>query len=222
MAIAVEVWGDYAAFNRPELKTERVSYECMTPSAARGILESIYWHPGLRWIIDKICVCNPVKQTNIRRNEVKSKISANNVRTAMNKGNRDIYLSTSQDIQQRAALVLKDVRYVIFAHFEMTENANETDNPGKFQDIMKRRLRKGQCYHMPYLGVREFPASFRLWDEKNAVPTAVSGSKDLGYMLYDMDYQKNEKGEVVNIEPTFFHAVLENGVLDLTDCEVLR
>lgn len=215
MAIKVEVWGDYAAFNRPELKIERVSYEVMTPSAARGILEAVYWHPGLRWIIDKIYVCNPIKMTNIRRNEVKSKVNAKSVKSAMQGSKSELYLCTTDDIQQRAALVLQDVRYIIEAHFEMTSKANETDNPGKFQDIMKRRLKKGQCFQVPYLGVREFPARFALYEEKE-VRTALTGEKDLGYMLFDLDYQEE------SIEPMFFHAILKDGVLDLTDCEVLR
>lgn len=215
MAIRVEVWGDYAAFNRPEMKTERVSYQVMTPSAARGILEAVYWHPGLRWIIDKIYVCNPIKMTNIRKNEVKSKVNAKSVKSAMQGSKKELYLCSTDDIQQRAALVLQDVRYVIEAHFEMTSKANETDNPGKFQDIMKRRLKKGQCFHTPYFGVREFPARFDLYEEKE-VKTALTGEKDLGYMLFDLDFQKE------SIEPMFFHAILKDGVLDLTDCEVLR
>lgn len=224
MSIRMEVWGDYAAFNRPELKTERVSYEVMTPSAARGILESIYWHPGLKWVIDKIYVCNPIKMTNIRRNEVKSKISANVVRNKLQNGQKNkLYLCTKEDIQQRAALVLKDVRYVIEAHFEMTKAANETDNPGKFQDIVKRRLKKGQCYHTPYFGTREFPANFAL-HEKDDVITAYKGERDFGYMLYDLDYLEydTETKAAKKIEPMFFRAVMQDGVLDLRNCEVLK
>jgi CRISPR-associated protein Cas5d len=217
MSVMVEVWGDYAAFNRPEFKTERVSYDCMTPSAARGILEAIYWHPGMRYQIDAIYVCAPIKTENIRRNEVKEKISGSNVRSAMNKGSKDIYLCTSDMIQQRAALVLKDVHYVIEAHFDMTEKANASDNPGKFQDILTRRLEKGQCYHTPYFGVREFPVRFRLWDKSKPVPTAYRGERDLGYMLYDLDYQGAN-----GIEPMFFRAVMKDGKVDLRDCEVRR
>lgn len=217
MSIMFEVWGDYAAFNRPEMKTERVTYDCMTPSAARGILEAVYWHPGLCYHIDSIYVCNPIRTANIRRNEVKDKINARTVKTAMQTGNKDICLYAAESIQQRAALVLKDVRYVVEAHFEMTSQANDSDNPGKFQDIIKRRLTKGQCYHTPYFGVREFPANFRLWDKEKTVPTAYQGEKDLGYMLYDLDYQGK-----TGIEPMFFHAVLRNGKLDLRNCEVLK
>ena len=135
----------------------------------------------------------------------------------MQTGNKDICLYAAESIQQRAALVLKDVRYVVEAHFEMTSQANDSDNPGKFQDIIKRRLTKGQCYHTPYFGVREFPANFRLWDKEKTVPTAYQGEKDLGYMLYDLDYQGK-----TGIEPMFFHAVLRNGKLDLRNCEVLK
>ena len=216
MSIMVEVFGPYAAFNRPELKIERMTYDVMTPSAARGILDAILWHPGMRWHIDKIYVLNPIKYSNIRRNEVKSKISANNVRAAVNGKKSDLYIDAKSDIQQRAALVLKDVHYVIEAHFEMTENASPTDNPAKFQEMMKRRLEKGQCYHQPYFGCREFPVKFRRW-ESSYVPTAYPNTiKELGLMLYDMEYSKDE------ITPMFFNAVLKNGVLDLNDCEVYK
>lgn len=216
MAIRMEVWGEYAAFNRPELKTERVSYEVMTPSAARGIIEAVYWHPSVRWIVDRIYVCNPIKMTNIRRNEVKTKLNARMAESAMHGAKKDLYICTANDIQQRASMVLQDVRYVIDAHFEMTVKANETDNPGKIQDIITRRLKKGQCFHTPYAGVREFPLKFSCF-EGQEVKTAYEGEKDLGYMLYDLDY--NGKS---GIEPMFFHAVLKNGILDLTNCEVLK
>lgn len=156
MAIRVEVWGDYALFSRPEMKTERVSYDVMTPSAARGIIEAIYWHPGLRWIIDKIYVLSPIQFTNIRRNEVKAKASARAAKQAMTKKNVDLYLSTKEEIQQRASMVLCKVHYVIEAHFELTDKANASDNAGKFQDIIRRRLKRGQCYHTPYLAAGNF------------------------------------------------------------------
>ena len=136
MPISLEVWGDYACFTRPEMKTERVSYDIMTPSAARGLLESIYWHPGMRWVIDRIHVCAPIRFTNLRRNEVKSTISARSARTVMERGKGELYLTTSQDIQQRAAMLLRDVRYVIDAHFDITDQASDSDNAGKFQDII--------------------------------------------------------------------------------------
>jgi CRISPR-associated protein Cas5d len=170
------------------MKVERVSYDVMTPSAARGLLEAIYWHPGLRWLIERIYVLNPIEFTNIRRNEVKSKISVSNVGSAMKGSNAPLYISTSEDIQQRAALVLRDVRYVIEAHFELTDKAAPGDNEGKFCDIMRRRLEKGQCYHQPCFGTREFPANFRPWAGGDIVTAYQGESKGLGFMLFDMDY----------------------------------
>lgn len=217
MSVMVEVWGKYACFSRPELKTERYSYEVITPSAARGLLEAIYWHPGMKWIIDKIYVLSPVCFTNIRRNELKSKIPVSKVKGAVLAKNSELCINAGADILQRASTVLKNVHYVIEAHFEMTDKATESDNPGKFQDIIKRRLKKGQCYHQPYLGCREFPAKFRSW-EFDSVPTAYpSTAKSLGFMLYDMDYS-----DTGNIKPMFFNAVMKNGVLDLTECEVYK
>lgn len=218
MGVKVRVWGDYALFSRPEMKVERCSYDVMTPSAARGILEAIYWHPGMRWVIDKIYVKNPIHFTSVRRNEVKSKVSANNVLQVYNGADKPLYISTKEEIVQRASLLLTDVDYVIEAHFEMTERANETDNPGKFKDIIMRRLKKGACFHTPYFGCREFPASFSLCEEEE-IKTAYDEvpEKDLGFMLYDMDYTDRE-----NIQPMFFRSVMKYGVIDLRDCEVIR
>ena len=162
MSIRLEVWGDYACFTRVELKVERVSYDVMTPSAARGLLEAIFWHPGLRYIIDRIHVCTPIRFSNLRRNEVKSIVNARTVKAAMERGSGELWLDTSADIQQRAAMLLRDVHYVIEAHFDMTDKAVPSDNSGKFQDIRKRRIAKGQFYHQPYFGCREFPAQFKL------------------------------------------------------------
>ncbi len=215
MSVKVEAWGDYACFSRPEMKVERVSYDVMTPSAARGLLEAIFWHPGLKWVIDKIYVLSPIRMTNIKRNEVKAKISAGNVRSAMTGGRTSLFLCTSDEIQQRSALVLQNVHYVVEAHFDMTLHAAPSDNPGKFQDIIKRRLRRGQCYHQPYFGCREFPAAFREWQD-GEIP-AIGETRDLGYMLWDMDYS-----DASDIRPQFFRAKLEQGVLHLEDCEVVR
>ena len=218
IGVKVKVWGDYALFSRPELKVERYSYDVMTPSAARGILEAIYWHPGLRWNIDRIYVKNPICFTSVRRNEVKSKVSASNVLQVYNGADKPLYINTKNEIVQRASTILCDVCYVIEAHFEMTEKANETDNPGKFKDIMMRRLRRGECYHMPYFGCREFPAHFCLCEEEE-IHTAYDdvNERDLGLMLYDMDYSNKD-----NIQAMFFRAVLKKGVLDLRNCEVIR
>lgn len=215
MAVKVEVWGDFACFSRPEMKVERITYDVMTPSAARGLLEAVYWHPGMKWFIDNIYVLSPIQFTNVRRNEVKSKILASNVKGAMTGGKNELFLSTSSDIQQRSSLVLQNVHYVIEAHFEMTDRANEGDNAGKFQDIIKRRLRRGQCFHQPYFGCREFPARFREWSG-DEIP-CIEETRDLGYMLWDLDYSDSN-----DIKPMFFRAKLENGVLRVKDCEVLR
>ncbi len=214
MSIKMEVWGEYACFTRPEMKVERVSYDVPTPSAARGMVESVYYHPGLKWHVDKIYVCKPIRFTNILRNEVASKISARNVLTEAN-GKKRSYIDRNTDIQQRATTMLRDVHYVIEAHFEMTDKANPSDNPGKFQDIVKRRLRSGQAYMQPYLGCRECTAHFRLW-EGGDIPT-IDETRNLGYMLYDMDYSEPE-----NIQPMFFRAQMVHGVIDLTDCEVVK
>lgn len=217
MSFRVEVWGDYALFTRPEMKVERVSYDVMTPSAARGLLEAIYWHPGMRWIIDRIYVLQPIRFTNIRRNEVSATLSAAKARTAMTGGDADLFINTKDTIQQRAAMVLQDVRYVIEAHFVLTGKASPGDNPGKFCDIMRRRLEKGQCYHQPCFGTREFPAHFRAWQDGEPRTAYPGEDRELGFMLYDMDYSDPE-----NIRPQFFRAALHNGVLDVRDCEVFR
>ncbi len=210
MPISLEVWGDYACFTRLEMKTERASYDVMTPSAARGLLESIFWHPGLRWYVDRIHVCAPIRFTNLRRNEVKSTVSARSARTVMERGAGELYLVTSQDIQQRAAMLLRDVRYVIDAHFDLTDRAAPSDNAGKFQDIVKRRIQRGQFYHQPCFGCREFPAQFKACEVLPPCPEELKGERDLGYMLWDLDYSDPE-----NITPLFFRAKLRDGVLDV-------
>lgn len=212
MSIRIEVWGDYACFSRPELKTERVSYDVMTPSAARGLVEAIYWHPGMKYTIDRIYLLSPIKFTNIRRNEVKSKTTYGDAIKAAN--GKPVMITTATDRTQRAAMVLRDVHYVIECHFDMTDKAAEGDNPGKFQDILRRRLAKGQCYHTPCLGCREFSANFREWAANVQIP-AIDITQDLGFMLYDMDYSDPK-----NIQAQFFRARLEHGVLDCRNAEV--
>lgn len=212
MSMLIEVWGNYACFSRPELKSERVSYDVMTPSAARGLVEAIYWHPGLKYYIDRIYVLSPIKFTNIRRNEVKATLLASSALSAA-KGGTPPVMYTTQEIQQRAAMVLQDVHYVIACHFELTDKAAPGDNAGKFQDILRRRLSKGQCYHTPYLGCREFPAKFREW-QGQAVPS-IELTQELGWMLYDMDYSDPQ-----DIKAQFFRARLDHGVLDCRKAEV--
>ena len=213
MSMRIEVWGDYACFSRPEMKTERVSYDIITPSAARGLVEAIYWHPGLKYHIDRVYLLSPIRFTNIRRNEVKSTLLASAALSAA-KGGVAPFLYTSADIVQRASMVLQDVHYVIECHFTMTDKAAPGDNPGKFQDILRRRLNRGQCYHQPCLGCREFPANFREWPADEPIP-ALPVTQDLGFMLYDLDY--SDPG---NIRSKFFRAKLVDGVLDCRDVEV--
>ncbi len=209
MAVKIEVWGDYACFSRPEMKVERVSYDVITPSAARGLIEAIYWHPGMRYVIDKIRVCAPIRFTNVRRNEVKDVVKASSVKRLMESGGES-FIATPDSIQQRAAMVLRDVRYVIEAHFEMTDKAAESDNSGKFQDILKRRIERGQFYHQPCFGTREFPAFFKSCDQIPECPAELKGEKDLGWMLLDLDYSDPN-----DIRPRFFRAVMNDGVLTI-------
>ena len=208
--VRVRMWGDYALFSRPEMKVERCSYDVMTPSAARGMLEAVYWHPGMRWVIDKIYVRKPIQFTSIRRNEVKSKVLAGNVLSAINGGGKPLYISSREEIVQRAAILLRDVEYVVEAHFEMTPKAVPGDNEGKFKDIIMRRLRRGECYHRPYFGCREFPAHFKACETLPPCPKELEGERDLGYMLWDLDYSDPE-----NIAPLFFRATLRDGVLEV-------
>ena len=213
--IQLEVWGDYALYSRPELKVERMSYDVPTPSAARGLVEAIYYHPGLCWHIDRVYVLEPIRFVSVRRNEVDGKLPAAAVRAAAQGGTAPLYMASSQSIVQRASLVLQKVHYVIEAHFTMTERAAPGDNPGKFQDIVTRRMERGQCFHTPYFGCREFPAYFRRWPG-GPIP-AIDETRDLGLMLYDFDYTDPK-----SITPTYFRARLDHGVVNMADCEVLR
>lgn len=217
--VQIEVWGDRALFARPELSVERVSYDVITPSAARGLIESIYWHPGLRYSIEKIHVLNPIRFTNVRRNEVKSKALASSMKSAIVNGGQLPCINTKEDIQQRASLILTDVHYVIEAHFDLTDKASPEDNPGKFKDIIRRRLERGQCYSAPYFGTREFPAHFKAYEDPLPSKGFYSDvdERDFGLMLYDMDYSDPK-----NITPMFFRAIMRNGVIDVAGSEVFR
>lgn len=217
--IKLKIWGEYACFTRPEMKAERVSYDVITPSAARGVLEAIHWKPAIRWVIDKIHVLNKISFDNIRRNEVSGKILESNVQKAMEGKEVDLYQSITEERQQRAAMVLKNVAYVIEAHFEMTAKAGESDNPEKHYNIFLRRARDGQCFHRPYLGCREFPAYFELIDDSGKSPESElkdDGVKDLGWMLYDLEF-KDEKavGIYSEITPKFFRAEMKDGIIDV-------
>ncbi len=200
--IKLRVWGDYALFTRPEMKVERVSYDVMTPSAARGILEAIYWKPAIRWVIDRIHVLQPVRFENIRRNEVGKRTSVKNT-DMQGKEPVFIFVEDPKIRQQRASMVQRNVEYVIEANFEIT--GGDDSDPGKHVAIFERRVKKGQCFHRPYFGCREFPVNFEWCDE---IPISkFSGKHDLGFMLHDIDFT-NE------MTPKFFRAVMQNGIID--------
>lgn len=214
--IKIRVSGDYALFTRPEMKVERVSYDVITPSAARGIIEAVYWKPAIRWVIDKIHVLSEIQFTNIRRNEVSEKTSESEARRRMNGTTAEpMYLSAVENRQQRAALVLKNVEYVIEAHFVMTDKAGAEDTVEKHYNIILRRLRKGQHFHAPCLGTREFGAKVEFIEDGEPVPQSPLGDMELGWMLHDLDFSDSK-----DIKPQFFRASLKNGVLDLTNLEV--
>jgi len=203
--IKLRVWGDYACFTRPEMKAERVSYDVMTPSAARGILDAIYWKPAILWIIDRIHVLKPIKFDNVRRNEVGSKIPLRNVTTAMKNGSSPVELFIEDDRQQRSAMVLRNVDYIIEAHFEFT--GSEDINEGKHLDIFNRRAQSGQCFHRPYFGCREFPVHFELITGQMP-DSELKGEVDLGWMLHDIDFKNN-------MEAKFFRAKMLDGIINV-------
>ena len=216
--IKLRVWGNYACFTRPEMKVERVSYDVMTPSAARGILEAIHWKPAISWRIDKIHVIKPIKFDNIRRNEVTNKIPIGSINKVMSGHETSLYQIASDDRQQRASLILKDVEYIIEAHFEMTQAAGEEDSDEKHISIAKRRMKHGQCFHQPYFGCREFPVNFELIEDEKDIPESCykDEEKDFGFMLWDIDFKDNKKA-------LFFRAKMKNGIINVPpESEVLR
>nr|WP_321241746.1 type I-C CRISPR-associated protein Cas5c [uncultured Tolumonas sp.] len=207
MAFCLDIRGDYACFTRPEMKVERVSYDVITPSAARSIFESILWKPAISWQVNKIEVLSPIRWINLRRNEVGGKISSHNARQAMNDGKGQLALYIEEDRQQRASLFLRDVHYRLHAEFRLTDKASCNDNSVKFAEMFSRRAEKGQCINQPYLGCREFTCDFTLV-ESNSAPPPIHLNLDLGWMLYDMDYSN-----VNEPTPLFFRATLIEGVL---------
>lgn len=205
----LEVWGDIACFTRPELKVERVSYDMITPSAARAIFEAIFWKPAIRWQVTKIEVLNPIRWVSVRRNEVGAVAS---------KTMESIYIEDKR--QQKNSLMLRDVRYRIYAKLvfipvrdrrnDATASGHTDENPGKYNAMFERRAAKGQCFNQPYLGTRECAASFRLIDPANDILIPpLAESRDLGIMLYDMDFQTNPQKP----EAMFYRAKMKNGVI---------
>ncbi|MDP9348521.1 MAG: type I-C CRISPR-associated protein Cas5c [Gemmatimonadota bacterium] len=204
--VRLHVWGDYACFTRPEMKVERVSYDVMTPSAARGVLEAVLWKPAIRWEVMRIDVLRPVRWISVRRNEVGAVVSTRNVTAAMQGGGR-LGMYVEDERQQRAGLFLRDVGYVIHARFHLTGRAGREDNPVKFAEMFRRRAERGQCVNQPYLGCREFAAYFA--PANGGVSAPIRETRDLGWMLHDLEY---EGGGAV---PRFFRARLEGGVLEV-------
>ncbi len=215
--ITIRVRGDYALFTRPEMKVERVSYDVMTPSAARGVIEAIYWKPAIRWVIDRIHVLNEIEFTNVRRNEVSDKISTREAERRMNGATEPFFLDTSDKRQQRAAMILKNVDYIVEAHFDLTDQKGSEDTVEKHYNIVLRRLRKGQHYHAPYLGTREFPARVELIENGDVPESCLIGMQDLGWMLYDLEFSDPK-----DIQPMFFKAEMRDGIVDLRGIELRR
>lgn len=213
-AIKLHVWGDYACYTRPEMKVERVSYDVMTPSAARGILEAIYWKPAIRWEVKKIHVLKPIRFANFRRNEVRSKIPVGSVKRAMASGNLgDLRLIANEDRVQRSSMILRDVAYVIEADFSISKDADPADNYGKHAAIFERRAAKGQCYHRPCLGTREFVAEFALVDGEMPASELPESQRnqDLGFML--LDFVHYPRFDPTTIKPKYFRAKLDDGAV---------
>ncbi len=208
--IELRVWGAFACFTRPEMKVERFSYDVMTPSAARGVLEAIYWKPEIRWVVERIHVLNPIRYTNLRRNEVGAKASATNAARARNAGSGRLGIFVEDERQQRAATVLRDVAYLIEARFDVLGG----DDPApKHFEMFKRRAEKGQCWHRPYLGCREFDCQFA-WHDGEAPQGIYSDEpeRDLGFMLHDIDFEHD-------MTARFFHAVMRHGVIEVPPFE---
>ena len=213
----LEVTGDYACFTRPEMKVERVSYDIITPSAARSIFEAILWKPAIRWRINKIEVLNPIKWVSVRRNEVGAVASTRNAESAMRTGKGHLALYIEDERQQRAGLFLRDVAYRLYATMEIQPNAGENNTLPKFMDMFERRASAGQCINQPYLGTREFACAFDLVDDiAKAVESKppIAESRDLGWMLYDMDFS-----QVSDPAPRFFNAKMQAGVVQVPTWE---
>lgn len=210
MTFRLLAWGNYACFSRPELKAERVSYDVITPSAARAILEAIFWKPAFRWEISAIDVINPVRWANVRRNELGSVAPYGTIRSAMSAGQGDLGIFIEEDRQQRAATILRDVRYRIHARQILTRKAGADDPPQKLAEMFRRRAAKGQCVMQPYLGCREFAAFFALEDDSKAsAEPPLAHSEDFGWMLHDLDFKADPP------RPGFFHARMQHGRIDV-------
>lgn len=235
----LEVWGDYACFTRPEMKVERVSYDVMTPSAARAIFEAILWKPAIRWNVVKIEVLNPIKWISVRRNEVGKTVPAPTAKQMAGVLGVPMGIFIEDERQQRAGLFLRDVRYRIHGYFDFISPEHRKENrsalpelwadveeqagivkmdetAAKYAAMFERRAKKGQCFHRPYLGCREFACDFRLINPEEKPTEPINETRDLGYMLYDMDFEQ----DLNNPPPLFFRAQMEKGVINTDRREV--
>jgi CRISPR-associated protein Cas5d len=212
----LEVTGDYACFTRPEMKVERVSYDVITPSAARAVFEAILWKPAIRWHVRKVEVLKPVRWMNLRRNEVQSKVSVANVKKAMagTKVDLSIYADDSDERAQRAGLFLRDVAYRLHADLEFIRDKDKEGNARKYEEMFERRAHKGQCVNQPYLGCREFAAHFRLVEDPTKEAAPISMDEKLGYMLHDLDFSNPN-----DPQPKFFRAEVKGGVMEVPELE---
>jgi CRISPR-associated protein Cas5d len=227
----LEVWGDYACFTRPEMKVERVSYDVITPSAARAIYEAILWKPAIRWNITKIEIINPIKWISVRRNEVGKKFSGPTSDMIQGGSGKQLGFFIEEERQQRAGLFLQNVRYRLHARFdfvppELRKNnksitpeswagsdeeqsfSKVDENEGKYAAMFERRAKKGQCFHRPYLGCREFACNFLLINDKSELKQPIVETRDLGYMLYDMNFE-----DLTDPKPLFFKVNIVNGIV---------
>jgi CRISPR-associated protein Cas5d len=206
--LRLRVTGERACFTRPEMKVERVTYDVMTPSAARGVLEAILWKPQMRWVVERIDVLAPIRHAQVRRNEVKDKVSVQNLSDAMagRAVRLGIDIEAPKQRQQRAAVILREVDYVIQARIELTDKAGPGDSLAKYVEMFRRRAGAGQCFHRPYLGTREFAAHFELVPD-DAAPSPIEDDRELGWMLLDIEHA----GE--RATPLFFPARLAGGSL---------
>ena len=210
MTFCLEISGDFACFTRPEMKVERVSYDVITPSAARAVFEAIVWKPAIRWHVRRIEVLAPIRWINLRRNEVSTVISTRNVQQAMNEGEGDLAIYVEDDRQQRAGLFLREVAYRVHADLEVRSDRADPEPPQKFFAMFERRAAAGQCVNQPYLGCREFAARFRLVTDLANERPAIAETRDLGWMLHDMDFHNP-----ADPQPVFFRAQMRDGAIDV-------
>ena len=206
----LELSGLWACFTRPEMKVERVSYDVMTPSAARACFEAILWKPAIRWHVRRIEVLKPIRWINLRRNEVAAVVSTRNVESAMKAGTGDLALYVEDERQQRAGLFLRDVAYRVHADLEFRREADPQAKAAKYHEMFERRAGKGQCVNQPYFGCREFAAAFRLVADPTNEPAPINETRDLGFMLHDLDFRRPE-----DPQPRFFRAEMKRGVVEV-------